>query len=217
MIHHIRRSVLDKLATAESMRYGELKPHELDGNVFTYHLKGLMVDDLIKKSDEGEYSLTRLGRNYIVHRYENAAESAHSIFLIVLKRGDEYLLRRRDVQPLMGYAGFIHGEPEAGSSIIQTARKRLFDKTGLTNVALSVAGTALISQYQNEELHSFSHAVILFGDTESDIEIEKDATGHNFWSTLSEVDNLLPSCNDIVKMIENKQVWFEHSYDLNEL
>lgn len=211
----MRRSILDKLATAESMRYGKLKPTNLDGNVFNYHLKGLIVDNLVQKNDAGDYILTQPGRDYIVHRHEDRSQSAHSIFLLVLKRDDEYLLRRRNVQPLLGYAGFIHGEPEVGVDIIQTAQKRLFNKTGIKNVDLSVAGSALIAQHRAGELQSFSHAVIIFGQTEQNIEVKSDATGHNFWAKLDAAQMLLPSCADIIEMIDNKQSWLEGSYTLD--
>ncbi|MDB5184359.1 MAG: hypothetical protein JWN38_167 [Candidatus Saccharibacteria bacterium] len=196
------------------MRYGELKPKDLDGNVFTYHLKGLMVDNLVHKNEAGEYSLTPAGRDYIVHRYENAALSAHSIFLIVLKRESRYLLRRRDVQPLIGYTGFVHGEPEAGVDVLQTAAKRLHDKTGMQAVELVIVGSALLTQYRSAELQSYSHAIIMCGETDQDLQIESDATGHNFWADLDSVEKLLPSCVDIVAMIDGKQPWLERSYEL---
>ena len=214
MIHHIRRSILDKLATAETLRYGELKPDELDGNVFTYHLKGLIVDGLVQKDATGDYSLTSAGRDYIVHRYEDPTQSAHSIFLVVIKRGSEYLLRRRKVQPLLGCAGFVHGEPEAGVSVLETAAKRVFDKTGIAGIELSIAGSALISQYQGEELQSFSQAVIIYGETDMDIAIESDETGENFWGELENFEGLLPSCVDVVEMVHSKQTWFEKTYTL---
>jgi hypothetical protein len=215
MLHHIRRTILDELATAESRRYAELKPKDLDGNVFNYHLKGLIVDNLVQKNAGGDYSLTQQGRDYIVHRYEDQSQSAHSIFLIVLKRQSDYLLRRRDVQPLIGYTGFIHGEPEVGVDIIQTAEQRLYQKTGIKSVNLSVAGTALIAQYRADELQSFSHAVIIHGQTDQDVQVEKDATGHNFWADLSSAEKLLPSCAHIIEMIDNRQAWLERSYQLD--
>jgi len=214
VIHHIKQSILNKLATADTLRYGELKPSELDGNVFNYHLKGLIVDKLAQKNLEGDYSLTPLGRDYIVHRYENPTLSAHSIFLVVLKRESEYLLRRRNVQPLLGYSGFLHGEPEAGVDILHTAAERIYSKTGIKDVKLSIAGSTLIAQYRGDELQSFSNAVIIYGQTGQNIEVESDATGHNFWADLNTVEKLLPSCVDIVKMIDNDQVWLESSYQL---
>lgn len=216
-MHHIRRSILDKLATAEYKRYGELKPKNLDGNVFNYHLKSLIIDSLVHKNEIGYYSLTQTGRDYVVHRHEDSSQNAHSIFLIVLKRRSEYLLRCRDVQPLIGYTGFIHGEPEVGADVIQTAEKRLHTKTGIKNVDLSIAGSALIAQYRANELQSYSHAIIVYGQTGQDIEVGSDATGHNFWADLGEVQMLLPSCTDIIQMIDNKQTWLERSYTLNDV
>lgn len=175
-----------------------------------------MVDNLVEKNEAGEYLLTAAGRDYIVHRYENPALSAHSIFLIVIKRQSEYLLRRRKVQPLLDYIGFVHGEPEAGVDIIESARKRLHTKTGLKDVSLSVFGSALIAQYRDDELQSYSHAVIIYGETAQDITLEQDATGHNFWGSLDSAEKLIPSCNDIVAMIESKQAWLERSYTLSQ-
>jgi hypothetical protein len=214
MIHHIRRSILDMLATAQSMRYGELKPTSLDGNVFNYHLKGLITDSFVHKNADGNYSLTQQGRDYIVHRHEDITQSAHSIYLIVLKRGDTYLLRRRSVQPMLGYAGFIHGEPIAGVNIVGSAVERLHNKTGIQNVTLSVIGSALISQYVDEELQSFSNAIILYGETQQDIYIENDETGENFWAELEADEKTLPSCKDIVEMISNQQAWLDRSYQI---
>lgn len=215
MLHHIRRAVLDQLATAETLRYGELKPSGLDGNVFTYHLKGVIADGLVQKSEHGDYSLTQLGREYIVRRYEHPTESAHCIYLMMLKRGSTYLIRTRKVQPLLGWSGFIHGEPEAGVGILESATKRLFEKTGIHGARLAVVGSALISQYVQGELHSFSHAVIISGETEQDILISEDETGKNFWSELENVERLLPSCVDVKDMIDQKVSWLEGSYDLD--
>jgi hypothetical protein len=82
-------------------------------------------------------------------------------------------------------------------------------------VKLSIAGSALISQYINSELQSFSNAIIIYGKTNKNIKIESDSTGINFWSSLGSTEKLLPSCNDIIKMINEKQTWLEQSYSLD--
>ncbi len=104
--------------------------------------------------------------------------------------------------------------PIAGEDILQTAGKRLENKTGISGVELTIAGSAMITQYRNKELQSFSHAIIVSGKTEKDIAIKEDATGENFWAELNQVDALLPSCFDIVRMIEDGKTWLEVSYDL---
>lgn len=204
MLHHIQKNIMDKLSTAEVKRYGELKPAELDGNVFGYHLKALLIEKYISKSEQGDYALTQKGKDYIVHRFENPLLQAHSIFLIALRRGDKWLLRERLVQPLLGMSGFIHGEPVAGEPIVDTAVRRLQEKTGL-HVDLQVQSSGLISITRDGALESYSHAVVLVGSTDDDISITKDSTGHNFWLPTSELSSatVLPSCVDIVTRINN--------------
>lgn len=214
MLHHIRKDILDKLSTAEVRRYSELKPGQLDGNVFGYHLKGLITDGYVTKQADGNYSLSADGRDYIVHRHEDPSQSAHSILLIVVKNGHEYLIRQRSVQPLLGFSGFIHGEPNPDLTVTEAARKRLLDKTGL-DLELAIKGSALITQYRSGELQSYSHAVILYGETAETAITKSDATGINSWSTLEDVTKILPSCFNIVDMINSGETWLEKSYDID--
>ena len=37
--HHIQRQIVYQLAFVDSLRFGELKPDDLDNKLFTYHLK----------------------------------------------------------------------------------------------------------------------------------------------------------------------------------
>src|SRR6476646_2791634 len=113
MLHHIQKSVIDVLASKDPAHYSDLKPADMDGNQFTYHLKQLLSDKLVQKNDDGTYSLTQKGRKYLVHRFEDPVESAHTVFLVVIRHADKVLLRERKVQPLQGYVGFIHGEPSS--------------------------------------------------------------------------------------------------------
>lgn len=207
---------MDKLATAEMKRYSDLKPAELDGNVFGYHLKALLIEKYVSKSEQGEYALTQKGKDYVVHRFENPLLQAHSIFLIALSRGDKWLLRERSVQPLIGMAGFIHGEPVPGEPIINTAIRRLREKTGL-QADLRMHSSGLISITRDGVLESYSHAVVLVGQTDSDLSITKDATGHNFWIPSSRLDmeTVLPSCVDIITGInKHSSTPFDLHYNL---
>lgn len=151
MLHHIQKAILDTLATAECCRYGELKPKELDGNTFGYHLKLVMREGLVAKQTDGTYCLTAKGRDMIVHRYEDPARSAHSIFLIVLKKGDQYLVLRRLVQPLLGMSGFVHGEPMPDEQVAVTAERRLLQKTGIA-ATLTTKASGTIAIHKNNEL-----------------------------------------------------------------
>jgi hypothetical protein len=218
MLHHIQKSIMDKLSTAETKRYGELKPAELDGNVFGYHLKNLLTEKYINKDEDGAYTLTPIGKDYIVHRYEDATLQAHSIFLIAIRKGDKWLMRERLVQPLLGMSGFIHGEPVANENIIVTANNRLLDKTGLS-IPLNIFSSGLIKMSANNTVESFSHAIILIGETNDDFTITDDATGRQFWQSTDDLSDssILPSCVDLVSRINaNDKSMFVLEYELNK-
>ncbi len=212
MLHHIQRSIIDRLGTNEFLRYGQLKPRELDGNVFGYHLKQLISAKLVHK-DESEYRLTAEGREYFTHRFENPLFAAHPILLMVVRSGGSYILRERSVQPLIGRIGFIHGEPVAGEAVELTASRRIRDKTGL-EVDFTVHGSALISQYSGDDLVSYSMAIILCGSTELPMKIEQDETGRNLLANDLRIQDILPSCQDIQSMIEDGTSWAELTYRL---
>lgn len=216
MIHHIQRTILDRLATAESRRYGELKPAELDGNVFTYHLKQLIANRYVVKRDDGSYALTASGRDYIVHRFEDPLLQAHTVFLIAVRRGDDWLMRTRLVQPLLGTTGFIHGEPIASEPLLETARQRLTDKTGFS-LDVMLFSSGLIRIMRGDTIESFSHALILTAETDQDITITHDATGRQSWRSLDTLrhPDIIPSCVDIIeRIVANDRSPFDLSYQL---
>jgi hypothetical protein len=217
MLHHIQKNILDRLATLTTSRYRDIKPADMDGNIFTYHLRQLITDKQVIKNEDGTYALSPKGKDYIVHRYENSLTQAHSIFLIAIKCGNEWLMRERLVQPLLGMSGFIHGEPIAIEPLIETATKRLQEKTGL-QVPLSVHSSGLIRIAHGSTIESFSHAIILTGETNDDITIREDPTGRNYWLAAADLakDDILPSCLDIVNLLSSDaHSPFEWTYDLD--
>lgn len=215
-MHHIQKNILDRLSTAIHHRYSDVKPTHLDGNVFAYHLKQLIADKLVAKSLTGDYTLTSAGKEYIVRRYENPLLQAHSIFLIVLRRGDTWLMRERLVQPLLGMSGFIHGEPVANEDLLATAKHRLFDKTGLS-LPLTIFSSGLIKITQGDTIESFSHAIILTGETNDDFTISQDMTGRQFWQPADALSDpsILPSCVDLIQRINtNDRSMFVLNYNV---
>lgn len=215
MRHITQKNILNKLAQTEVARYSEIKPEQIDGNVFIYHLKQLLSDELVIKNQDGTYQLSETGRNYIIHRYDDPLESAHSIFLIVIRNNDKYLMRERKIQPMLGYSGFVHGEPKPGKTVLETAAKRLADKTGLS-CDLSVVASGLIELNLEGELQSFSHAIVLYGETDRHDIKSGDETGRNYWIDKNEIDatDFIPSTQDILDVIDQNKPWFELRYNI---
>lgn len=202
MLHHIQKSILNTLSTTQSARYSDIKPKDMDGNIFSYHLKLLVADGYVTKNDNGLYSLRQKGKDYIVHRYEDSLLQAHSVFLLAIRHGDKWLMRERLVQPLIGMTGFVHGEPVASESVLVTASRRLAQKTGL-EVPLRLHSSGLIRIAQNGVTESFSHALLLTGESTQSAITPHDDTGRNLWlhsPALTQPD-ILPSCLYLIEQI----------------
>jgi len=63
-MHQLQRHILSRLINLGSGRYRDLKPKEVDGNLFTYHLKQLLDARLVEKS-ANIYKLTASGLQYV--------------------------------------------------------------------------------------------------------------------------------------------------------
>lgn len=58
MINHpIQKHIVRHLMTHPRARFTELKPKNLDNNIFTYHLHQLMTEKLVIKNEDGFYEL----------------------------------------------------------------------------------------------------------------------------------------------------------------
>lgn len=220
MLHHIQKSIINVLASTDPARYADLKPADMDGNQFTYHLKQLVADKLIEKNEDSTYSLTQKGRSYLIRRFENAEDSAHTIFLVIIRHGDKVLLRERKVQPMNGYIGFVHGEPVAGEPLDVTIQNRVKAKTGIDIDIHKIIthGSGLIRIKQDGQTQSFSHAIIAEILVDNDeLPISEDETGKNFWMHDDDPGPIknLPSNGDIFMYVKDPSWnWFDWTYEI---
>lgn len=220
MLHHIQKSIINVLASTDPARYADLKPADMDGNQFTYHLKQLITDKLVDKNDDSTYSLTQKGRAYLIRRFENTEESAHSIFLVIIRCDNKVLLRERKVQPMNGYVGFVHGEPIASEPLDFTIRDRIKLKTGIEIDVNNITthGSGLIRINKDGHTQSFSQAIIAEVTVDSDeLPIVEDETGRNFWMSDNNKGPIknLPSNGDIFMYIKDPSwCWFDWTYEI---
>jgi len=163
--HHLQRSIVYQLAFAPSMRFGELKPGDIDNKLFTYHLKKVMAAGYVAKNDDGLYVLTSEGRRIGVGALKNEQrliDRAYSTLLLAIRRRSDgaWLLYKRNTHPMIGLAGFMHAQPIAQEDIVDTARKDCREKTGLDG-DFSVHGHGYFRVYEADQLESFIHFTLL--------------------------------------------------------
>ncbi len=209
--HHIQRKIISDLVESESLTYSRLKPANIEGNVFTYHLNNLIKQKLITK-DKGEYTLTNNGKLYGINgavRPQNLLAQAHSIILLSIRDGDRWLVRKRLVQPLFGRVGFMHGEPEAGETISQAGDRILRYRTGLKG-DMSVKGSGYVQIEDENGLVAYSHFTMLEVTNTSGVLQEKDNHGENLWLTRPDFNSveMIPSMPDLARELQKPGLFF---------
>lgn len=217
--HHLQRHVIHTLASIPSARFSELRPQNIDGNVFTYHIKQLITQKLIYKTDTGAYALTPDGMLLGINVKRDILEvwrQAHPILLLVLRTpDDEWLLHKRLTHPLYNKSGFVFAEPMATERIDKTASQVFAEKTGLT-ATFVVKGSGYIRVLDGQIPLSFTTFTLLLANSYTGQLQTTNETGQNYWQSKPnfEDEGMMPSMRDLAVVIqkEDKHFWLDLTY-----
>ena len=218
--HHVQRQILRLLGRHEQARFTDIKPPKLENNAFQYHLHQLQAAKLVQKNEDGTYELTPDGKQEFIISHLSKTElheQAHAIFLCALQNGDTWLVATRKVQPEIGLTGFIHGEPIGTEPIVNTAKRRFYDKTGLA-ADFTVKGAGYIRIFKDGNLSSFVHATLLFADSYSGNLKDESHSAVNQWvdkEELKEMD-VIPSMPLLFSVLGGTAPpFFDATYEIN--
>jgi len=206
--HHIQKSIVYDLAFAESLRFSDLKPDDMENKAFTYHLKKVVRAGLVEKLGDGHYALTMKGRRVgkgALKKESRLLDRAYSILLLAVRRSedDAWLLYKRQTQPLLGLTGFMQAQPIAETDARSTAQQTCLEQTGLT-AEFSVQGHGYFRVYRNAELESFIHFTLLVGHDPQGQLLETAESAGYFWQQTPnfESPDMLPNIQILHKMCE---------------
>jgi ADP-ribose pyrophosphatase YjhB (NUDIX family) len=207
--HKIQLAILARLREQSPARYGYLKPHRVEGNVFVYHLKALMDQGIVEKVAEG-YGLTTEGHNFVDRLSEDGLGiriQPRIATLIALRHEDgSYLLYERQQEPYRGLIGFPYGKIHLGETIAASAARECEDKIGLEiplvhagDVYVGVKGKGTGPATGELLMHTLFHVFIgtiidknlvrkegLFWEKPADITVEEQIPGFHEIADLAE-------------------------------
>ena len=204
-MHRLQQHILSQLINNPSQRYADLKPAEVEGNLFMYHLRVLMKQGLVVKRDDGRYELSPDGKLYAETLSLKTLTPRIQPRLVTLtvcqNEQGEYLLFRRKRHPMLGWVGFPYGKIHLGETVTQAAARELKEKTGI-QAQLTHRGDGYITFIENGEPVSqiFFH---LFVGTNANGKLRSDPpSGTVFWGRPETAqDKLLPSVPDMLKLL----------------
>jgi ADP-ribose pyrophosphatase YjhB (NUDIX family) len=214
-MHWIQKDILRKLSKADTLRYSELRPKDVEGNLFMYHRALLVNQGLIKKKEDG-YTLTSVGKNLVASLSLSQGRpivGPRNLVAVVYRRGGEYLFYRWNRQPYRGLVSLPFGRLHAGWKIQDMAAEQLHYKAGLAVESWRMCGT--INIQSNGPLgHSLIQVMEAFGL--GGTPTADGLTGKPFWGNVKSIDpqDLMTGFGKILTITEShKEIFFEELVD----
>lgn len=219
--HHIQKSIVYDLAFAESLRFSDLKPDDMENKAFTYHLKKVVKAGLVEKQDDGSYALTMKGRRVgkgALKKESRLLDRAYSILLLAVRNieDDTWLLYKRQTQPLLGLTGFMQAQPIAETDARSTAEKTCFEQTGI-KTEFAVQGHGYFRVYRKGELESFIHFTLLLGENPQGQLLQTAESAGYFWQQTPNFahPDMLPNMQILHKMcVAAPGLFVEETFEL---
>ncbi len=189
-MHWIERHILKQLAFSDRLRYKDLIPDGVDGNLFQYHARVLEKQGLINRDKDG-YVLTASGKVFVADLSQTKQMNPRKLprpMVMVVSHNDkgEYLLFRWRRQPYRGLVSLPFGRQLYNLSVRDSAADQLIFKAGY-RANLSYIGQ-VDSIVRDGEKITEHLAISLFEARELQKFSEPDGlTGAMFWSRVEDV------------------------------
>jgi hypothetical protein len=208
-MHWIQKHIMQELSMHTSCRYSELKPSNVDGNLFMYHMQQLRKDGYVQKNDKG-YTLSQKGKLFSSRmslRQGSALMQPKIVTMLVCQNTEEdYLLFRWSRQPYSGLVSFPFSKVHFGRTIVETLKEALFYKTNLKgnfeyigNVYIRVLDTS-----GEIDDHTLAH-IYRVTDMEGILGGYDGLTGQPFWGKPKDisVNEHVPGFTDVLELVES--------------
>lgn len=208
--HHIQRQIVNVLMFNEYARFTDLRPARVDSNLFSYHLKLLLKQGYVAKTEKG-YALSHKGLMYVdrvsgVKMKPRTQPKIITMLFLQNNRG-EVLLQKRSKQPYINTwtlpYGKIHIEDP---SLLAAAEREAHEKLGVRPTDARHIGDCYIRVYFEGSIGSTTLAhVITLKNTE--VPTHKSLK----WVSLLELGKLplAPAVAEIIASCKTDQRFFE--------
>ena len=146
--HNIQKYILSYLTYHDVAKFSDMQPPKVKTNLFSYHVKLLIKNDMIEHADDG-YRLTILGMAYI-DRLDDDGEFAYHqpkmVTMFVIQNSDGgILLERRKKQPYINTWTLPNGKLSIDDiSLHDAAVNEIHAKLGIYHSDMHKAGGCYI-------------------------------------------------------------------------
>lgn len=205
------------------LSFSKLNRKKVPSDHFNFHLKQLVIWNLVEKGENGKYKLTIKGKEFANRMdtekkiYEKQAKIGVLICLTRIKKGKtEYLIQQRLKEPYFGFYGFITGKVSLGETVFETAEKELKEETNLS-AKLELKSISHKMDYSNKKtLQEDKFFFVFKADKPKGRLKSKFKGGRNVWldrKSIMKFKKIYKDVHKLLDIIEGKRItFFEKKY-----
>lgn len=191
----IKRDIFRKLLRTEKwLKYSEVFDHEVENDLFNYHLQHLVIKGLVLKkgskyhiSDEGIKYILREGSVGAANYWVDKMKINTLNLLIKEENGKKYILHnKRKRYPFFNNNGLSGGSVLCGEHLFDAASRNLLTKTGLKGSFNKIIGSIRGTFYLKDEIYQdIFFFICLCEDYKGQLMKHTDLS-ENHWHSLDE-------------------------------
>lgn len=208
-MHPIQREILYRLITNPCLPFSKLKPEEIEGNLFMYHLKQLITSELVQKRADGKYELTAEGLVFAdrlsLSSFKPRIQPKIITLIVCQNKKREYLLYKRKRQPFIGLCGFAYGKIHLGEKVAQAAERELKEKTGLS-AKLAHRGDVYLTTTSGGNVIASIFCHVFVGGNPTGQLVKDSEIGECFWAKpeILGSEKFMPGFEEILFLVKKR-------------
>lgn len=218
----IQREILTKLVKNSEQKYTELKPRDVEGNLFSYHLKGLISAKLIEKQDDS-YRLTAKGKelaSIFSLELSNIRRQPKLVTVVICKNKDnQWLFTKWRRQPNSELISLPYGNVHYGKNAKEMAAIELAEKAGLQAEVNYLASAEILMIKNNETVRHLSAIIFEASNFSEDQSKIRPELGESFWASPESLqkESFVPGFYELTEALRSQKTkgdFFEIKVDI---
>ena len=215
--HHIQKYILTSLMSQKFARFRDMRPPNVDTNLYNYHLKILIRQGFINKTEHG-YTLSIEGQTYTdrvnVSTTKQTLQPKIITLLIIQDGFGNVLMHPKKRQPFIGQWTLPLGKVHNSDSSVQEAAQREITEKISTETSINVhhAGDAYIRVKKGNDVLISTLAHVFYGQTDELNNIDS----HWRWVSLRSLDELktTPAISQIISRTLFRDPFYFEEYEV---
>lgn len=194
-IHEIQANILKELLFNNGTNFTSLNKTGIQNDHFTFHIKHLMKQGIIEKRGN-LYFLTQEGKLFANKldifelKMERFGTPSVAVAAKKIINGKVYyLVQERLKEPLYGYYGFLNGKIKFGELVTETAKRELFEETGLKGNPKVLSINHKLRGPKRDHIKLDHYFFICLVNNPKGV-LKNTKEGNNYWKTESEIRKL---------------------------